>query len=253
MKKLISLLLAVSVMTMSSSAFAAYLSADGQRNPGDNSSAVGGANSNVLRDYSHTVKHLAAYRPGDTLTFKKGDLTVNSGDTVTFVSSKLDATSLSNSTVMFIDQLTVDSSNPSFSYKIREGLADGIYKLDIKIGSQDVDTFYYLVGTPKVEILFTDENEKSQTYTAADGTTYYFASATIGSGDVMYEQVGVDSFGFKFGDNNYTFKAETFDSATNAQEIEGTVNWLFSIGVKDVTGDAPVAAGVIVDEASTSN
>lgn len=249
MKKLISLLLAVSVMAMSSTTFAAYLGAQGQRNPGSWADTTGGRNSNSLRDYNNNKSQLATYRPGDTITFTKGDQVFAAGDVVTFISSKVDATDLNSATVMFIDQITVDSDNPTFSYKIRSGLADGVYKMDIKIGSAAVDSFYYMVGDPKVEILFTDAEETTQGYYDGHGVTYYFATATMGSGDVMYEQAGVKEFGFDFGnDNVFTFDAATFDAASDAQEIDGTVNWIFAIGITDIDGNAPTADGAVIDE-----
>ena len=260
MKKLISLLLAVSVMAMSSTTFAAYLGAEGQRNPGSWADTQGNRNSNALRDYSNEPKQLAVYRPGDTITFTKGDQVFAEGDVVTMISSKLDATDLTSATVMFIDQITVDSASPSFEYKIREGLTEGIYKIDIKIGSAEVDSFYYSVADPKVQILYTDEEETEQTtYVEWNDTTYYFAAATIGTDKVMYEQAGVAGFGFVFDDYvdengdpiPLTFDAAVFDEAQDTQEIGGTVNWIFSIGIEGigVAGvDAPVADGVIVNE-----
>ena len=246
MKKLISLLLAVSVMAASTVASAAYLGAQTQRNPGSWEDTTGNRNSNSLRDYINPAQ-FAVYRPGDTITFTKGDQKFAAGDVVTMISSKLGETDLNSSTVMFIDQVTVDSANPTFEYKIRD-IDEGIYKIDIKIGSAEVDSFYYSIADPKVEILYTDEAETTQTL-VYNGLTYYFASATIGTGDVMYEQAGVAEFGFDFGnDNVFTFTADVFDNASDAQEIGGTVNWLFTRPVEGIEGDAPVATGVIINE-----
>lgn len=247
MKKLISLLLAVSVMAMSSTSFAASLVASGQRNPGGYENTPGNRNSNYLRDGYGDTKILAVYRPGDTLTFSSSDQTkINEGDVITFISSQLDATDLNSSTVMFIDQVTVGSD--PLSYKIRDGLAEGIYKMDIKIGSAEVDTFYYAIGDPKVEVLYVDEEETQQAYyDEKDGKTYYFATISIGSGDVMFEQAGVNGIGFKFGDKEYYLadSVTAFDTITYENQIEGQVNWFFSIGVTDVEGDAPVATAIM--------
>jgi len=253
MKKLISLLLAVSVMAASTVASAAALKAGGQRNPGAaNVEGVATGNSDYLRDYSNVPFQLAVYRPGDTLTFSNDSTKMYEGDVITFISSKLSETDLNSATVMFIDQVTADSDSPSYSYKIREGLAEGIYKMDIKIGDQEVDTFYYSVADPKVEIVYTDEAETTQTYYSAwNDTTYYFASATIGTDDVTYNQAGVAEYGFDFGNGNvFTFDAATFDAAQDTQEVEGTVNWFFSIGITGIgaEGTAPVADGTIIDE-----
>lgn len=248
MKKLISLLLAVSVMAMSTVASAAYLGAQGQRNPGSWADTEGNRNSNSLRDYFNAPKQLAVYRPGDTITFIKGDQVFAAGDVVTMISSHIDAEDLTSATVMFIDQVKVDSASPTFEYKIREGLAEGIYKIDIKIGSAEVKSFYYAVGDPKVEILTLENGDQSLTH---NGVTYYFATAQIGTGKVMFEQAGVAGFGFDFGnDNVFTFDAATFDAATDVQEIGGASNWFFSIGITDIGEEdtLPVAEGIIVNE-----
>lgn len=251
MKKLISILLAVSLMAMSTMASAAStaLRAGGQRNPGTGGTADN--NSNYLRDYSNMPGHLAVYRPGDTLTFSNDTEKMKKGDVITFISSYVDANDYTSSTVMFIDQVTAESDSPSYSYKIREGLEAGIYKLEIKIGSNDVKTFYYGVSDVDAEIAFVDEAETIQYYyDEKDGLTYYFALASKDAGEFTFNQLGVAEFGFDFGNNN-VFKADAtvFDAAMAEQEIEGAVNWFYSIGVKDVAeGSAPSADAVLVNE-----
>lgn len=250
MKKLISILLAVSVMAASTVASATALKAGGQRNPG--SAANDSGNSDFLRDYKNVPFQLAVYRPGDTLTFSNDTEKMSKGDVITFISSYVDATDYNSSTVMFIDQVTAESDSPSYSYKIREGLAEGIYKLEIKIGSNDVKTFYYAIGDPKVEMVYVDEDETTQDYyDEKDGKTYYFASATLGSDKVTYNQLGVAEFGFKFDEKNiFTIPAATFDAAVAEQELEGTINWFFSIGITDDLDDAdiPNPTGILINE-----
>ena len=90
MKKLISLLLAVSVMAMSAVASAESLKAGGQRNPG--SAANNSGNSDFLRDYKNVPYQLAVYRPGDTISFtEETSGQIANGDVITFISSKVDA------------------------------------------------------------------------------------------------------------------------------------------------------------------
>lgn len=247
MKKLISILLAVSVMAASTMASAASLVAEGQRNTGSNNKdVIGGLNSDYLRDNDKDPDILAVYRPGDTLTFKSSDQTkLNTGDVLTFISSSVDATNYTDATVMFIDQVTYDSSKP-LSYKIREGLAEGIYKMDIKIGSADVDTFYYSVGNPKVQVMSLNEDETLKYY-YKDGSAQYYAMASIGSGDVKFEQAGVARFGFDFTTSEKyedipveltTFTADVFDANCSANEIAGAVTFIFTIQLDDVEADS---------------
>lgn len=258
MKKLISLLLAVSVMAISTCASAAFLNASNQRNPGtwghideesgDRVLSAGEANSNSLRDYNSPVQ-LAVYRPGDTITFSKGDLTVAAGDVVTFISSKVDADDLNSATVMFIDQATTTGTSFTYSYKIRENLAKGVYQLDIKVGDQAVDTFYYGVADPKVTIATIDQAGDEQAKVVGD-TAYYFAAVSV-DGDFKLEQAGVKAFGFDFNGTVATFDAEVADYAENVSNIdnEGTANWWFTIGITGVDeANLPVAADAIVNE-----
>ena len=256
MKKLISVLLAISLMAMSTVAFAELnenrsMVAEGQRNSG--ADGTEDRNSNYFRAYAGTTL-APIYRPGDTITFKSGtDVTFAEGNVVTFISSKLGEDELNSSTVMFIDQVTVTAEEKAngFSYKIREGLAEGQYKIDIKNGDAAADTFYYAIGDPKVEVAYIDEDETVQyLYDEKDDKTYYFASAQLGTGDVTYNQLGVAEYGFDFGnDNVFTFDASVFDAAVAEQELTGSINWFFTIGLMDVdTENAPVADGAIVNE-----
>lgn len=245
MKKLISLLLAVSVMAMSTVASAVALRAGGQRNEGTGGTADN--NSNYLRDYSNNPGHLAVYRPGDVLTFSNDTTKMYKDDVITFISSKLDADDLNSATVMFIDQVVADSNSPSYSYKIREGVAEGIYKMDIKIGEQELDTFYYGVVNPEVNVAYVDEDETTQAYMQGN-TAYYFAAISM-DGNFTLNQAGVAEFGFAFGDKTAAFEAAVADAAVDKFDNEGTANWFFTIGITDAdANDLPVADGYLGDE-----
>lgn len=268
MKKLISLLLAVSVMAMSSTAFAAnsYLGAGGQRNPGSYSDVTGGRNSGVLRPASQISnaqgkvtgqKILAVYRPGDEITFSRGDYTIAAGDVITFISSKVNTDNVNESTytdatVMFIDQVIADSTSPSYTYKLREDLAEGVYKIDIKIGENAAAPYFYAVGAPKVDVLYVDEDETTQyLYDEVGQRAQYFAVASIGTGYVLFEQAGVARFGFDSGSiEATTFAAEVFDNAMLANELDAA-EFVFTIQINDVPSASDLPAevdGTIVNE-----
>jgi hypothetical protein len=252
MKKLISLLLAVSVMAMSAVASAESLKAEGQRNPGAGGDA--NMNSNYLRD-GKAQNLLALYRPGDTITFfEDSSAQMKKGDVITFISSKVDATDYTDATVMFIDQVTADADTPKYSYKIREDLAEGVYKLEIKIGSADVKTFYYSVADPKVEMAYIDDAETENfVYDEATKTAQYFAAITYGLAGSSLNQAGVAEFGFAFdageaGTAVATLPIANYDAFIADQETDGST-FLFTVAVTDVEADnIPVASGTIVDE-----
>jgi len=255
MKKLISLLLAVSVMAMSTVAFAELnpnrtLVAAGQRNPGSWDST--NLNSNYFRANTN-VSQAPLYRPGDSLTFKKGtDVTFAEGDVVTFISSKVDAEDYSDATVMFIDQVEASGPNHEFTYTIREDLAEGVYKLEIKIGDAAKDTFYYVVADPKVEMAYLDEDE-TVNYVYENGTAQYFAAISYGLAGSHLNQAGVAEFGFSFdageaGTAVATMPIANYDAFIAEQETDNST-FLFTVAVKDVDeNNIPVATGTIVDE-----
>lgn len=266
MKKLISLLLAVSVMAASTCASAAYLGASNQRNPGSYSDVPGGRNSGVMRPADQISadgkvtgqkKILAGYRPGDEIEFSRGDYTVAAGDVITFISSKVNTENVyestyTDATVMFIDQVVSDGSNTLGRYKLREDLAEGIYKIDIKIGENDPAPFFYAVGAPKVDVLYTNEEETTQyLYDEVGKRAQYFAVASIGTGDVLFEQVGVARFGFDSGSiEATTFAAEAFDNAMLANELDAA-EFVFTIQINDVPSASDLPAevdGTIVNE-----
>lgn len=254
MKKLISILLAVSALAASTCASAATLVADGQRNPGGWDET--NLNSDYFRDYPG-VSQAALYRPGDTLTFKKSDNTkFNVGDVVTFISSKADAEDYTDATVMFIDQITVtaDEAENGFTYKVREDLAEGSYKLEIKNGSADKATFYYTVADPKVEIAYLDEEETvNYAYNAETKTAQYFAAITYGLAGSNLNQAGVAEFGFAFdageaGTATASMPIANYDAFIADQETDGST-FVFTVAVKGFEeSNIPTAAGAIVDE-----
>jgi len=237
MKKLISILLAVSVLAMSTMASAGTaLKAGGQVNPGSASNNSG--NSNYLRDYMPVPLQLAVYRPGDTLTFSNDTEKMLEGDVITFISSKVDAEDLDSSTVMFIDQVVAESNSPSYSYKIREGLEDGIYKLDIKIGSKDVKSFYYGVGNPVVTPVTVDgeKNYHVQEFNGVDHA-FYFAAVTM-SGELKFRTFA-NGLGVKFGEGEAT-ETSMFEDAMqfdnyaveNNMEIGGEMTFVYVLPVE---------------------
>lgn len=259
MKKLISLLLAVSVMVASTCASAAYLGCnDSQRNigswgydfdgDGNNEAPVGEnvANSNTFRDYFR-ADQMACYRPGDVLRFTDGDQTVKAGDVVTFICSKRGATELDNSTVMFIDQKVAEGDSFIYDYKLRTGLAEGGYVINIKIGDADVKSFYFSVGDPKVEMLTVGEGGAD--YLLQDGVAYYFAAATIGSADVRFEQVA-ERFGFDSANlEATTFDAGAYDVYAASQEGDAAT-FIFTIGLdgfEDVS-ELPAEVNAYINE-----
>ena len=296
MKKLIALLLAVSAMAVSTSALA-YDSFDLSpigtsvgEHTGVSRNYAGSSNGNVtvegvttsglnygspvFRATSMGDAYLPTYRSGDELTFallakNSGTATkVNEGDVLTFICSKQDDTDYTNYNVQMIDQLTLSpADNTSYvycTYKLRDGLEDGRYKLEMRLqdtvsGNVISNTFAFLIGTPSVELLYIND-VTGKTPTVADkyyldyGDAYCFGKATI-TGGANFSQVDTD-FGFLFDtDKDGTYETSQLkettrngndltadaDAALQAsitnngnQEIGGQAQYFFRMVIEDV-------------------
>ena len=280
MKKLIALLLAVSAMAMSTCAFAdEYTTFDlnpigtavnsehngVSRNYTTSSSSNAAGNPNygspVFRDTSMGVNYLPTYRSGDVLTFallcKNGDtvVKVNEGDVLTYICSKQADSDYNNYNVQFIDQIALspaaDTSYIYCTYKLRDDLADGRYKLEMRLNGIS-KTYSFLVGTPSVELLYiNDVTGKTPTnadkYLLKNGNAYCFGKATI-TGGANFSQTGAE-FGFIFnGTKKYTkgtirngnevdgqAQAVADASASHNSELGGQAQYFFRMTIEDAT------------------
>lgn len=277
MKKLIALLLAVSSLAMSTSALAAtYDSFD--FNP--IGTAVNSEHKGVSRNYTSSSKDsadqpnygspvfrgtsdginlLPTYRSGDVLTFAflcknaGSAVKVNEGDVLTFICSKQSDTDYNNYNVQYIDQISLTpSDSTSWNYctfKLRDNLEDGRYKLEVKLGDLEKKTFSFLIGTPSVELLYinevTGEPTKADKYYLKNGDAYCFGKATI-TGGANFSQTGTE-FGFIFGDKKYTkgtirngneltadAQAVADASAGINSELGGEAQYFFRMVIEDI-------------------
>lgn len=277
MKKLMALLLAVSSLAMSSSALAADYN-DFDLNPiganvssehkgvsrnyttSSSSNGAGQANygSPVFRGTGDGINLLPTYRSGDLLTFalvckNNGSVVkVNDGDVLTFICSKQVDSDYNNYNVQFIDQVTLspsDSTSYNYcTYKLRDGLTDGRYKLEMRLNGI-TKTFSFLVGTPSVELLYINEVDgtptKQDKYLLKNGDAHCFGKAVV-TGGANFSQTGTE-FGFIFGDKKYTkgtirngnevqgdAQAVADASSGYNSEIGGEAQYFFRMVIEDV-------------------
>ncbi len=256
MKKLIALLIAVSSLTISTSALADNYDSFDLRaiGTGVNSEhkgvsrnyATDGTDTNGNSNYSSPIFRvkdgssdsiglLPTYRAGDVLTFaivpKSGNtpVQINAGDVLTFICSKQDGEDYDNDTVQYIDQVTLSpAANGTktiyYTFKLREQLPDGRYKLEIKLGNVEKKiTFSFLIGTPSAELLYVNNIADGQTPTKADkyhfeyGKAYCFGKAVV-TGGANFTQTGAE-IGFIFD----TDGTEGFDPETDMKKTIGVV------------------------------
>ncbi len=215
MKKLISVLLAVSTLALSTSVFAAPAVTD--RNPA----------AETLAEASTDT--LPCFRNGDTVTFDLAGLT---GAQLTLISSKVGQTA-DNSTIQYINQYTVAEGAATVTYKIR-ALTDGLYNILIKDGDAAVVDYFYTVANPTV----------APAKATADGVDYLVAwnEATQIAGFAAFASVeganftesGVKSVGFTFNEKAVaeTLSAEELDAMIG--EVSGKVNVVYGIQMTDV-------------------
>ncbi len=269
MKKLMALLLAVSTMAMSTSAFAAFTvhpvgeGTGASRNYIANNEHRDGSSSFVKEEANIGTANLPTYRNGDVITFEVKGPEVVSDATLTFICSKIDknGSDYTNANVQMIDQVQLVASNntASCTYKLRKNLVDGLYKLEMRIGDSDTAIFSFLIGTPSVELLYVKpESERTKTnadvYHFENGNAYCFGRATI-TGGASFSQTDTD-FGFVFNgvhNDEYIKKTERSNTAFTKQEaqealvvsapsnnpvqseIEGTAQYFFRMEITGAT------------------
>ncbi len=290
MKKLIALLIAVSTLTMATSTFAAYDAFDlapiganvddhtgASRNYAISSEDDNGQynyGSPVFRSTDAAKEILPTYRNGDKITFQLTPTSngvptpVSEGDVLTFICSKQSDTDYDNYNVQMVDQIELSPADGSSyvycTYKLRDNLEDGRYKLEMNLNGI-TNTFSFLIGTPSVELLYVnnvsekavEEITKADKYFLRNGDAYCFGKATI-TGGANFTQTNTE-FGFEFengmtftkgtarsGKNVQGFAQEVADSsmANNNSEINGTGAYFFRMVIEDVypyTGTEPTA------------
>lgn len=223
MKKLISVLLAVSALALSTSAFAAPAVSD--RNPA----------ATTLADAATDT--LPCFRNGDTVTFQLTDLT---GAQLTLISSKVGATA-DNSTIQYINQYTVSEGAATVTYKIR-ALTDGTYNILIKDGDAAVVDYFYTVANPAVAPAKISADGADYIIMQNGQTVFYAAFASVEGAN--FTESGVTSVGFTFNEKAApdTLSAAELDAMIG--EVSGKVNVVYGIqmnGVEDVDAITPAA------------
>lgn len=287
MKKLIALLLAVSSLAMSTSALAASYDAIYVAPIGENESIAEhdgvsrnyttssskddndeyNYGSHVFRATSDGIHLLPTYRSGDEITFRivctSGGTAVkcNEGDILTFICSKQDDSDYNNYNIQFVDQMILspdpDTTNIYNTYKLRDNLEDGRYKLEMRLqdtvsGTVISNTYSFLVATPSVELLYVNDvtgktPSNADKYLLKNGNASCFGKATITAG-ANFSQVDTD-FGFVFNGvyyiketkrdgNNLIADADDALQASitngNHQEIGGQAQYFFRMLIEDV-------------------
>ena len=230
MKKLISVLLAVSALALSTSAFAAPAVSD--RNPA----------ATTLADAATDT--LPCFRNGDTVTFQLTDLT---GAQLTLISSKVGATA-DNSTIQYINQYTVSEGAATVTYKIR-ALTDGTYNILIKDGDAAVVDYFYTVANPTVALL-KDSAEATDYVVAknANGDQSYAAVASVDGAN--FTESGVASVGFTFTDGAKSATSATLSAAqldTIAGEVSGKINVVYGITIKGVDDGVTITPAAVMN------
>lgn len=207
MKKLIAFLMAGSMLAASSTVLAAntYGGAleDGYTGRNENTSLVSSVDNTTL---------MPCFRAGDVLKFDITGLTQN--NTLTLISYKASAQSLSNTNIQYINEYKLTGTTQEVTYTIRDN-DQGIYKLAFNDGTGDVATFFYKVATPVFATLEGENGEqyvaKSDAYTVDGVASYtigFVGTVKIGTEDgITLKDAGVNNLGFKITANG---KALTF-------------------------------------------
>lgn len=254
MRKLVSTLIAVCAVAVNVNTFAAPT-------PGDlvNSSRNG---KTELVNTTLALADLPTFRANDIIKFDVSGL--RSGKHFTLISYKVDEKDLTNNSVQYINQYTLTGDSHTIEYRVRD-ISEGIYQITLNANSDepdDVATFYYKVGTPKVELIPAEEGKyyirfqdnKNGTFSVA-----FVAKATIGTADVSFSEAGVASFGLdvnlgKDSSGNDVIRTEKFEGSideivtkfleTNKDNIEinGSYTIYYGLTVYNIPNEETAAS-----------
>lgn len=234
MKKLALVLCTVMAICCAGSAFAATVDGNVENSRNGN---------NILQTDVAEKTSMPCFRAGDTLNFKVSGL--STGNQLTVISYKAgDGVDIGNETVQYIDQRTIDSKEDTIKYVIRD-IKEGIYKVSVKSGTDNIYSLYYKVGTPKVGLVKGTDKTTSETTnyyvkrSEDNGETYlvgFMGKVDMGSTDVSLTDAGVKKLGFKFTANggeqfgNLTEEdIKKIDANVSAKIANSEVNGAYSV------------------------
>ncbi len=246
MKKVISLFLAVAVLSVATTAMAA---------PTQSGSVSGNLRNGVTTFGATNSSSMPCFRTGDTITFTLG--TLASGNELTVLTYKDgEAGSLSDSNVQYINQYTLDSTSKEISYTIRSQ-ESGVYVLKANDSSGTVATFYYKIGSAEVSLV-TKPGGVETLVTGTPGDPYlikqdssgkysvgFLAKVTFNGTGADLEDIGAHpgfivtngtvtkNYGFGLGSNASSKTVAGLD-ATNL-EIAGNYSVLYGLTIYNVT------------------
>ncbi len=261
MRKLVSALIVICAMAVNVNTFAAPIvgDLDSSRN----------SKTELVSD-SSDKSSLPTFRVNDIIKFDVSGL--QAGNQFTLISYKVNEEDLTDSSVQYINQYTLESATQPIEYKVRD-ISDGIYQITLNANNgedDDIATFYYKVGTPKVDLICTDaangkyytkiQKNSDNTYSVA-----FVAKATIGTADVTFSEAGVDSLGLevklsenaepivqKFDDGKIDEIVKSFlETNKDNVEIAGSYTIYYGLTVYNIpsqdAAEAIIAAPVIYD------
>lgn len=268
MRKAISLFLAASVLCLSTSAMAAAPTISGNVGGSLTNGDSGTRNNVVAFGNAEDAANMPGFRPGDTIIFTVGSLTV--GDEVTLITYKNGDTP-SNSTVQYINQYTAEAATQAIRYTIRSGLTQGIYKLEIN-GGGTVSNFYYKVGDATVLALHNADRDGNShgTFSSGYGNPYIIKQAengtwsvgfvgkvTVGSGEITLGDIGANpGFAIKEGETikKYGYgvdgnKAVSTLQETTQYEVSGSYSFIYGLTMYNVTDghETSITAEAVLD------
>lgn len=244
MKKAISLFLVLSVLCVATSAMAAT----------NRVNTVGQAPRNGVLTFgaAYNSASMPCFRPNDTLSFDLSALTVS--NELTVISYKYNET-LSDSTVQYINQYTVDSASKTIAYTIRN-LDSGVYVLKFNDDANEVATFYYKVGKAMVVLVPSQNGATVSAGTFGDpyrmqqinGDKWsigFIGKVTIDSTEVSLSDIGAKP-GFTVKNTSTGTSAKSYfgqsDNKTVANlesspayEISGSYSFIYGVTVYNVT------------------
>lgn len=179
---------------------------------------------------------LPAFRAGDVLQFDISELTASKE--LILISHKYNA-DLSDSTVQYLNQYTIDAASMTINYKIRD-IEDGIYKIVLNGNDGlNIANFYYKVGNPTISIVKGNDDTTDYYLSKEYDGTYsvaFVAKVTMDTADVTLQDTGIETVGLEFNLKDASGKKVYKDLSSTqisnllyGDEIGGTVSFYYGL------------------------
>ncbi len=256
MKKLAAVLLMISSLVMSASAFAA--TSEGVL-IGD--SKNGKSQLQKGWDSVELKANMPCFGLNDVLQFNIQGLTTEKQ--LTLISYRVNEQTLSDANIQYVNQYTLGAEDFTVKYTIRD-TEDGIYRIVVNCGDGSIVDFYYKVGIPTYNVVNRNTGAGTNYYLInnnPDGSysVGFLGKITMDSTDVSFDDAGIVDVGFELSGIGSDGKDTTLQYFNDTPltglndfakygniEIEGSVTFIYGMELHNIPVGTEITADAIV-------